>query len=485
MRIQIKMLLLPVMLLAAVLPGRSCAAQDKTPGYLIITGTLSGEAASKLVADPTLQVYAPEALRFNTAAAGSAPRTPLLLAGHRFYVKVPVSTKYVYLKLRLRAATDFLAGGYPLVMAGDSVHLAISEQGVRFSGDHAAALAYQYDAFEKSNYLQGITWDKQSVPRLFASCDSLVRAYREPPPAIRDPGLKNIMAANSASGFRTTLFTALYYLKFRKDTLLRNVIRRELDQVDGQWDHAHDALVLENSYNHVTAVLLFNELKSVFPVENKDQYFNVLYDRLSQHYAGLLKDQLITCLFLKKFDRKGDAQSLLPAAAENIKDSLCKALMTTIVNAKQKGSQAFDFKLPDVKGRTVSLSDFKGKTIVCHFWFTKCSACIILAKYMRQVTADFKNNPAVVFINVSVDRQKATWLTSVLQGTYTSKDELSLYTSGLGETHPFVRYYNYNSFPQLLVIGPTGRVASANPPQPRDNASTAAFEAFLGAQQTK
>ena len=38
---------------------------------------------------------------------------------------------------------------------------------------------------------------------------------------------------------------------------------------------------------------------------------------------------------------------------------------------------------------------------------------------------------------------------------------------GMGFDHPFLKYYNYNSYPQLLVIGPDGETVSAYVPDPR------------------
>lgn len=40
-----------------------------------------------------------------------------------------------------------------------------------------------------------------------------------------------------------------------------------------------------------------------------------------------------------------------------------------------EGSVAPDFTLPDLKGRMVSLSDYKGKVIFLNFWATWCKPC--------------------------------------------------------------------------------------------------------------
>jgi peroxiredoxin len=40
------------------------------------------------------------------------------------------------------------------------------------------------------------------------------------------------------------------------------------------------------------------------------------------------------------------------------------------------GDRAPDFRLPTSDGRQVSLSDFRGKTVMVHFWATWCPPCV-------------------------------------------------------------------------------------------------------------
>lgn len=44
-----------------------------------------------------------------------------------------------------------------------------------------------------------------------------------------------------------------------------------------------------------------------------------------------------------------------------------------------------DFTLPDVKGKKVKLSDFKGKVVVISFWATWCKPCLKELKFMQKL----------------------------------------------------------------------------------------------------
>jgi peroxiredoxin len=61
-----------------------------------------------------------------------------------------------------------------------------------------------------------------------------------------------------------------------------------------------------------------------------------------------------------------------------------------------------EFTLPDINGKKVSLSDFKGKVILLNFWATWCGPCTGEMPSLNNLYAAFKNEGFVV-LAVSID----------------------------------------------------------------------------------
>ncbi|MBV4360402.1 TlpA family protein disulfide reductase [Parasegetibacter sp. MAH-26] len=57
-----------------------------------------------------------------------------------------------------------------------------------------------------------------------------------------------------------------------------------------------------------------------------------------------------------------------------------------------------EFVLMDADGKQVSLSDFKGKTIILDFWANWCGPCKKSFPAMQRVVNKYKNDPSVKFL---------------------------------------------------------------------------------------
>jgi len=154
-------------------------------------------------------------------------------------------------------------------------------------------------------------------------------------------------------------------------------------------------------------------------------------------------------------------------AIEFMHDQYYSSLLEDVNKKISKGSIAYDFKLTDMNNRKVSLSEFKGKVVLMDFWFTGCDACISCAGQLQKVINNFSENNKVVFLSISIDKNKSTWSKSVESGHYASPErEINLFTNGLGTDYPMMKYYGITSFPTLLLIDKKGNIYSSTPPRP-------------------
>lgn len=70
-------------------------------------------------------------------------------------------------------------------------------------------------------------------------------------------------------------------------------------------------------------------------------------------------------------------------------------------------TKAMDFKLKDLNGNEVSLSDYKGKKVFLNFWATWCSPCRSEMPEMEKLYQETKNSDLII-LAVNLDEDKET-----------------------------------------------------------------------------
>ena len=114
------------------------------------------------------------------------------------------------------------------------------------------------------------------------------------------------------------------------------------------------------------------------------------------------------------------------------------------------GTQAPPFELKDFDGKTVKLSDFKGKVLVLDFWGTWCPPCRASMPAIQKVHEKYKDRGVVVLgmnseSNPKANPKKFKEDNKITYGSVTKAETVS----GL---------YKVQGWPTFYVIGKDGKV---------------------------
>lgn len=92
---------------------------------------------------------------------------------------------------------------------------------------------------------------------------------------------------------------------------------------------------------------------------------------------------------------------------EDIKTVLQAKLAS--IGSLLKGSPAIDLELTTPEGKTVHLSDFRGKVIYVDLWATWCGPCIAESPKFHELSERYKADN-IVFLAISTDTNRKAWL---------------------------------------------------------------------------
>ena len=112
-----------------------------------------------------------------------------------------------------------------------------------------------------------------------------------------------------------------------------------------------------------------------------------------------------------------------------------------------------NFTLPDLTGKSVTLSDYRGKTVIVDFWATWCAPCVYQIPVLNSVWEDHRDRADLVVLGVSIDVEGAE-----VVGPWIAEKNVT-YPILLGEER-LAQQYGALGFPTLVVIRPDGSVES-------------------------
>ena len=183
---------------------------------------------------------------------------------------------------------------------------------------------------------------------------------------------------------------------------------------------------------------------------------------VDEQYEDVLKDKLLTTYILEKYEYLHEEEDYLRDLMMAIAHEPSKKILDQLAE-RGTGKRAYNFALPDANDSLISLHGFSGKVVLMNFWFTGCSGS---EDYNQQVLTPIQNeygaNDQLVFVTISIDRDKERWLSSLANNKYTSLGMVNLWTGGKGSDHQLVRHYGISEYPTPLLIGSDGVINSIN-----------------------
>ncbi len=117
------------------------------------------------------------------------------------------------------------------------------------------------------------------------------------------------------------------------------------------------------------------------------------------------------------------------------------------------GKQAPEIILPDVNGKEVKLSSFKGKYVLVDFWASWCAPCRRESPFLVQAYNKFKNKNFTI-LGVSLDDSKEDWINAI-QNDGLAWTQISDLKEMNGQA---VSLYRIEAIPFNVLIDPDGKI---------------------------
>lgn len=228
--------------------------------------------------------------------------------------------------------------------------------------------------------------------------------------------------------------------------------------------------------NYRFASFFFNRIKTTSQKSSKS--FQIEFDSANNTFQGDTKKQLLYILlnnYLNSSVNSGEfSQRIKLFFNKYPNDTLSKILKynySTHLQAYQSihNGSTFDDKLISYNGKLEKWGDIlaahKGKVIIIDFWAMYCAPCIFEIPFSQKLEREFTNQN-IVFIYISFDTSKATWLEG-MKGLNLKNDNSYLRVitsvSGIG------KYYDVKTIPKYVIYNKQGHLAYKDAPRPDDS----------------
>lgn len=222
----------------------------------------------------------------------------------------------------------------------------------------------------------------------------------------------------------------------------------------------------EINKDYISIVGLINQAENTAE-EQRDEIIKKIQqasERINSKKVQYIKnntDKEVSAFLLTGLQSPEEVIACADVLQESVRNSIFKPLFEYVEQIKQEmasalkvGDAAPDFKLNDIKGKELKLSDLRGKWVIIDFWGSWCSWCIKDFPAMKQFYAANKKKIEILGVNCNdtFDRWRAAVSQNSLPWVNVHNPE-----ANTDDNDPVV-LYNVTGFPTKVVVDPKGNV---------------------------
>lgn len=189
-----------------------------------------------------------------------------------------------------------------------------------------------------------------------------------------------------------------------------------------------------------------------------------------------VKDGLARFLTETYFGAGDNIDAAYTAISELIASKKLRATLDkkyTSLKKVRKGNASPDFSLKDVKGKTFSLANFRGKVVYIDLWATWCGPCNRELPHLKKIEEEFRGKN-IAFVGICTRDKKESW-------------EKFLKEKKLGGTQlfapnqdgDFFKDYNVSGIPRFIILDKEGKIVDADAKRPSQPELKTQLESLL------